>query len=114
MVALEKAGLPTVSIVARGFEADFQTSARIFGLPQLPYVVIPYTMTSRSRDEAAIDLDGVFEDLATTLVSQPREPAPKKKAQVLPAELERFEADDLLKGWHKFNHDFTEIAERVP
>jgi hypothetical protein len=108
MVALEKAGLPTVSIVARGFEADFQTSASVFGLPQIPYVVIPYTMTSRSREEAAADLDGAFDDLATTLVTQLPDPPAKKKAGVLPAEKERFEAEDLLQGWHKFNHDFIE------
>jgi hypothetical protein len=108
MVALEKAGLPTVSIVAHGFESDFETSARIFGFPQLPYIVIPYTMTSRSRDEAALDLDEAFEDLAATMVSQPRDPASKKKAQVVQASRERFEADNLLKGWENFNEDFIE------
>ncbi len=108
MVALEKAGLPTVSIVARGFESDFETSARIFGFPQLPYVVIPYTMTSRSRDEAAIDLDGAFDELAATMVTQPCDPASAKKVQVVQASREQFEAGDLLKGWENFNEDFIE------
>jgi hypothetical protein len=108
MVALEKAGLPTVSIVAHGFESDFETSARIFGFPQLPYVVIPYTMTSRSRDEAALDLGEVFDNLAATMVSQPRDPASKRKAQVVQASREQYKADDLLKGWENFNEDFIE------
>ena len=43
----------------------------MFGLPDAPYVVVPYTMTSRSRDEAASDVEAVFEDLIVGMTTQP-------------------------------------------
>ncbi|HJN86675.1 MAG: hypothetical protein QGH97_00785 [Dehalococcoidia bacterium] len=108
MAELEKTGLPTVSIAARGFEADFQTSARVFGVPQLPFIVIPYTLTSRSREETEGDLDAVFDGIATALVTDPPKPPPARKANVLPADLEQFAGIDRLEGWEKFNRDFMD------
>ncbi|MDP6494647.1 MAG: UGSC family (seleno)protein, partial [Dehalococcoidia bacterium] len=108
MIALEKVGLPTVAVVARGFEEDFEASAVAFGFPQLPYVVVPYTMTSRNREEAAKDVEGVFDGLSRALATQPPQPDRSSDGKVLPAERERFEGADLLKGWEEFNRDFLE------
>jgi hypothetical protein len=106
MIALEKANLPTVAIAARGFEDDFEASALTFGLPQVPYVVIPHTMTSRNRQEAAQDVEGVFDSLTTALVTQPQEPARTSNGSVRAAERERFTGANLLEGWEQFNRDF--------
>ena len=106
MIALEKAGLPTVAIAARGFEDDFEASALTFGLPQVPYVVIPHTMTSRNRQEAAHDVEGVFDSLITALVTQPPQPARTGTGSVRAAERERFTGANLLEGWEQFNRDF--------
>ena len=57
--------------MARGFEDDWVFSARVFGLPEAPYVVVPHTMTSRNREEAASDVEGVFEDLVVGMTTQP-------------------------------------------
>jgi hypothetical protein len=65
-------------------------------------------MTSRSREEAAGDLDAAFDSLATALVTQPPQLAPTKEARLLQAGQERFEGADRLEGWHRFNHDFME------
>jgi len=108
MIQLEKAGLPTVAIAARGFEDDLESSARAFGLPQIPYVVVPHTMTSRSPEEAAGDVDSVFDGLATALVTQPPQQTGAAKGKVLAAEQERFEGADRLEGWERFNGDFLE------
>ena len=43
----------------------------MFGLPDAPYVVVLYTMTSRSRDEAASDVEAVFEELVAGMTTQP-------------------------------------------
>jgi hypothetical protein len=106
MTELEKAGLPTVAIAARGFEDDFEASALTFGLPQIPYVVVPHTMTSRSRQEAATDVEGVFDSLTTALVTQPQELPQTCEGSVRAAERERFASGNLLEGWEQFNHDF--------
>ena len=47
MIELEKAGLPTVAITARGFENDFEASALTFGLSQVPYVVMRRAVVQR-------------------------------------------------------------------
>ncbi len=108
MTALEKAGLPTVAIAARGFEEDFEASALTFGMPQIPYVVIPHTLTSRNRQEAATDVEGVFDSLATALVTQPQEQACTSTGNVHAADQECFAGADLLQGWEQFNRDFLE------
>lgn len=108
MTELEKAGLPTVAIAARGFEDDFEASALTFGLPQIPYVVIPHTLTSRNRQEAATDVDGVFDRLAMALVTQPPRPARTGTGTVRAAERETFKGGDRFASWEQFNHDFLE------
>ena len=65
-------------------------------------------MTSRSREEAATDLDGVFDELARILVTEPPPPARTKKGTVVAAALERFSGADRHEGWEKFNADFLD------
>jgi hypothetical protein len=108
MIELEKAGLPTVAIAAHGFEDDFESSAQAFGIPQIPYVVVPHTMTSRNREEAAADVDGVFERLATALVTQPQAPPRSSTGKVLAAEQEQYAGSDRMAGWEAFNRDFLD------
>lgn len=108
MIELEKAGLPTVSITARGFENDFESSALTFGLPQIPYVVVPHTMTSRNRAEASVDVEGVFDDLVTALVTPPQPHARVGKGEVLAANRESYRGVHLLEAWEAFNEDFME------
>jgi hypothetical protein len=116
MTELEKAGLPTVAIAARGFENDFEASALTFGLPNIPYVVVPHTMTSRSRQEAAADVEGVFDRLTSALMTQPPVALRTDKGSVRAAECERFAGDNLLQSWEQFNRDFLDrgLADGFP
>jgi hypothetical protein len=50
----EKGGVPQVTIVARGFEHDTVSSSKVFGVPDLRYVVVPRVFTALTA-EAAID-----------------------------------------------------------
>ena len=95
--------------MARGFEEDWRYSARVFGLPEAPYVVVPYTMTSRSRDEAASDVESVFEDLVAGMTTHPIPsngfaPEPAIRA----ANTESFEGTDRLDGWGVFNREYLD------
>ncbi|MDP2949883.1 MAG: hypothetical protein Q8P22_10145, partial [Chloroflexota bacterium] len=105
-----------MALVSRGFEDDWAHSSRTFGLPELPYVLIPYTMTSRNKEEAAQDVDGAFEALLKGLVTQPSEDGRIKPGKVLPAECEKFSGVDRLEAWGKFNREFMErgIADGFP
>ena len=52
-VALEKMGIPTVTIVTEPFEAAAGATARALGMAGLPLVVIPHDYLGES--EGAID-----------------------------------------------------------
>ena len=95
--------------MARGFEDDWEYSARVFGLPDAPYVVVPYTMTSRSRDEAASDVEFVFEDLVAGMTTQPIPSngyAPESAIRA--ADTESFGGTDRLDAWSVFNREYLD------
>ena len=95
--------------MARGFEDDWEYSARVFGLPETPYVVIPYTMTSRNREEAASDVEGVFENLVIGMTTQPvagNGNAPVSGIRA--ADTESFEGSDRLDAWDAFNREYLD------
>jgi hypothetical protein len=50
----EKGGVPQVTIVARGFEHDAMSSSKVFGVPDLRYVVVPRVFTALTA-EAAVE-----------------------------------------------------------
>ena len=77
-------------------------------MPDVPYVVIPYTMTSRSREEAAVDVGQVFEDLLVSLVTQPSEKPSEAVSKVRAAEVEVHTGADQLDAWSSFNRDFLD------
>ncbi len=84
-------------------------SARVFGLPEAPYVVVPHTMTSRNREEAASDVEGVFKDLVVGMTTQPissngNAPASSIRA----ADTESFEGSDRLDAWGVFNRKYLD------
>ena len=95
--------------MARGFEDDWVFSARVFGLPEAPYVVVPHTMTSRNREEAASDVEGVFEDLVVGITTQPAAvngDAPTSSVRA--ANTESFEGSDRLGAWGVFNREYLD------
>ena len=84
-------------------------SARVFGLPEAPFVVVPHTMTSRNREEAASDVEGVFEDLVVGMTTQPAAvngDAPTSTIRA--ANTESFEGNDRLDAWGAFNRGYLE------
>ncbi len=98
-----------MALVARGFEDDWMFSARVFGLPEAPYVVVPHTMTSRNREEAASDVEGVFEDLLAGMTTQPAAvDGDAPTSSVRAAKTESFEGSDRLDAWGAFNREYLD------
>jgi hypothetical protein len=108
MAQFERAGLPTVGLVSRSFEDDWEYSAKVFGMPDLPYVVVPYTMTSRNAEEAGVDVGGVFENLLLSMTKQPAVRPHTPDAEVWAAETEVFSGTDQLEAWSNFNREFLD------
>ena len=81
----------------------------MFGLPDAPYVVVPYTMTSRSRDEAASDVETVFEDLVAGMTTQPiSSNGYVPESSIRAADTESFEGADRLEAWGIFNKEYLD------
>jgi hypothetical protein len=66
-IALERAGVPAVLVVSKGFEEDVQASARAFALPDVQSVVVPWVYnnaTEQASIQQSIDaLPGIIEHL---------------------------------------------------
>ena len=60
VIALERAGVPAVVVVSKGFEEDVEASARAFALPDVQTVVVPQVYNNAS-EEASVQqsLDAV-------------------------------------------------------
>lgn len=71
----EKAGVPQVTIVARGFEHDTETSAKVFGVPGIQYVVVPRVYTALTVEQATAQTEAVTDDIIRLLTTQPDDTA---------------------------------------
>jgi hypothetical protein len=108
MIELEKLGIPTVSITSHGYEADFETSSKVFGFPALPYVVIPYTLTSRTEPQASGDADDVFGRLVETMTAPPPERELARNGKLREADKEAFSGTDRFDAWESFNYQYLD------
>jgi hypothetical protein len=68
----EKGGVPQVTIVARGFEKDTATSAKVFGVPELQSVVVPRVFTALTAEDATDQAHAVAEEIIAKLTTNPR------------------------------------------
>ena len=77
MIYIERKGVPTVSIASAGFERDTLATARAFGMPLAPYVVVPEVITSvppeRSSAAIAEQVDGIIRGLTNPSQELPEE-----------------------------------------
>lgn len=113
MIYLERKGIPTVSIASAGFERDTLATARAFGMPLAPYVVVPDVITSvapeRSSAAIADRIDGIVRGLTNPAREVPeadegdvenRRPGPPLAYEGSEWEAyEAFNRDYLDRGW---------------
>lgn len=105
MVALEKAGLPTVALTAKHFTNDAKATGKMLGLPELPLAIVPTTITNRTaewlREMVAAAIDQVEEGLT-------RQPDSAGAGADQGARLETVNGDDLLDCQDRLNDLFVE------
>ena len=109
MIEFEKVGLASVAIVAAGFAMDTEHSAAAFNLPNLPYVQVPYTFTSRSREQVRADIEPMFGPLIEAITTAPA-PVPQDDAGsgLQRSECETFKGAHTYDAWEKMNEAFME------
>ena len=110
MIYIEKAGKPTVSIASGGFEDDSEASARAFGMPEVPFVVVPDVVTSvppeRSVAQVSEQLEGIVRALTTPSVSPSGNG--HLRAERLPGPPMIFQGEDAFDALDQFNKTFLD------
>lgn len=66
-VAIERMGIPSVTVVTEPFEAAALATAAALGMPDLPLVVIPHDYLSESEAEIQMKVGGVIGEILAAL-----------------------------------------------
>src|SRR5215468_10939152 len=81
MVALEKAGIPVVGIVARDFVRAWQSCVDGWGQPSTAFVTIPHATTGQQADFIRTMVDGQIDAVIRGLTALPAAAATTRDAQ---------------------------------
>ena len=109
MALIEKQGIPTASLVAKGFEKAWQQSASAFGLAVLPMAATDQTFTNASPSEIEHMVDLALERLIVGVTMTPeRQDLTLLAAKVAPAESLTVEGQDLLDAFMAMNELFLQ------
>ena len=76
MVAMEKAGVPTVAIVAQSFARAWQACVDGWGQPTAAYVIIPHATTGQQPDFIRNMVDGQIDPIIQGLTTYPTDRGP--------------------------------------
>lgn len=106
MALLEKQGVPTASLVSRGFEKPWKQSATAFGLSGLPMALTDQTFTNASADEIVKMVDAALERLIDGISLPEREGLASPVPKIAPAESLAVEGEDLLEAFAAMNELF--------
>jgi len=107
MIALEKAGIPTVSLTARHFERDARASGAAMGLAAIPLAIVEETFTSHSDDQIRAMVATALDAIEKSLTTAPMEIAAKSVSR---AQRESVEGDDLLDCAERYNRAAIEYG----
>ncbi len=117
---MEQSGVATVGFISKTFEHDFQTSAKVFGVPGLPYVIVAErALPTMGPDEIGRRVEGVVDqviDRLTAFSPSAAEGASHEELVNLGTTLfglevpdtEIFEGSDQLDAWSKMNATYLE------
>jgi hypothetical protein len=83
-------------------EGDAVESARVFGMPDLQYVVVPWIYRNLDAARVLEQTDGVFDDVVRELTSR----RPMADRRVDGADRERFKGSDQLDALERMNEAF--------
>src|SRR5450759_1453702 len=92
MAEMEKVGVPTVAFVARSFEKDWQASARVFGVKELPWTTVPRPIVGLTAEDIHPLVDAAFDTLVKRLTQPMAHEAVEEKA--VQTEVIAIEAED--------------------
>ena len=107
MAELEKVGVPTVAFVAQTFERDWQASAKVFGVKELPWVTVRRPFVGLDAEDIHPLVDAAFDTLVQRL-TQPMTQKAAEEERAQQAELITIEAEDRYAALERMNRMFLE------
>ncbi len=109
MVALEKAGIPTATILSNGFQDDAIASAKAFGMAEVRFTVVPKVYNNITVDEAVAQTDPAIDEVIR-LLTTPGDGHAIEAASVAGRRdsLESFEGPDQFDALEQFNRAFLD------
>jgi hypothetical protein len=109
MALLEKRGVPTASLVSKGFQKVWEQSARGFGLAALPMALTDQTFTNASPGEIEHMVDLALDRLVVGITqTAERQDLASLDAKVAAAESVAVEGEDLLDAFAAMNELFLQ------
>ena len=107
MAELEKVGVPTVAFVARSFEKDWQASAKVFGVKELPWVTVPRPFVGLDAEDIHPHVDAAF-DALVKMLTEPMAQKVAEEERVHPAEVIAIEGEDRYDALERMNRMFLD------
>lgn len=106
MAELEKAGVPTVGIVDRTFERNWQASSKVFGVKVLRKLLVPRPLVGLTAEDVYPYVDAVFEELVRSLT----EPMANESVEAVTelSEIITIEGEDRYAALENMNRLFLE------
>ncbi len=111
MVQIERAGTPTVGIIASGFASDAGKSAATLGMPNLKTAVTPEDcITGLTPEQISQQMDLIIKDIEDALTKAVSTDVPHfdPDARPSPAESEVFEGLDRFDAFERMNVEFLD------
>jgi len=109
MVELEKAGIPTATILSNGFQDDAIASAKAFGMMDIKYTVVPRVFNNITVEETITQTDAAVAEVIRLLTTPENGHSLEAAAlQGKGGDLESFEGLDQLDALDRFNHAFLD------
>ena len=109
MVELEKARIPTATILSDGFQDDAIASAKAFGMAEIKFAVVPKVYNNITVEEAIAQTDTAVAELIRLLTTPGNGRATESAAvQENRVDLQSFEGLDQFEALDKFNQAFLD------
>ena len=109
MVELEKAGIPTVTILSEGFQDDARASAKAFGMADITFTVVPKVYNNITAEETVAQTDPAVDDVIRLLTT------PQDGYEMESASLDgkadpvlAFDGTDQFEALERFNDSFLD------
>jgi hypothetical protein len=107
VIALERAGVPAVIVVSKGFEEDVEASARAFALPDVQRVVVPWVYNNATEEVSVRQSLDALPGIVDRLQGIPLAEGASNGAPASPPVLS-FDADGPVELLAEFNRYFMD------